>query len=227
MEPELVLSTARSGSLPSGWNVWPLRRDRVKRSILGWAATSLVAFIVLIPVVMVTVPGNFQGGGFGFFMTGLLLAVLAIVAVGGLWICLYDVWRLRHADEYLLVMTPEDLVKAEPKRVIHVPMSAIGYITLRGVKRPEYRPAVGARLDDLARQESDTMRVAASGAMLNRMVGNVNFRRKPPESPSLAFVDLRDDSEVVLATDNTFDELAALNDVLWTHVEQAERASRR
>lgn len=228
MEPEMVLGTARSGNLPSGWNVWPLRRDRVRRSIYGWAATSLVAFAILIPVSVVTVPGNFEHGNLGFFTTGLLLAILAVVAVGGLCICFYDVWRLRHADDYLLVMTPEDLVKAEPKKVTHVPMDKIGYITLRGVKRAEYRPQTSPSLDDMRRQQREDLASASlgPGAMLNRMVGS-NFRRKPPESPSLAFVDLRDDSEVVLATDNTFDELAALHDVLWTHVEKAERASRR
>lgn len=227
MEPEMVLSTARSGKLPNGWNVWPMRRDRVRRSIFGWAATTLVAFIILIPVVIVTVPTNFEHGDLGFFTSGLLLAILAIVAFGGLCICLYDVWRLRHADEYLLVMTPDDLVKAEPKKTIHVPMSSIGYVTLRGVKQRQYRPDTSVSLDEMARQESSAMRSIASGAMLNRMVGNANFRRRPPEAPSLAFVDLRDDSEVVLATDDTFDELIALNDLLCSHVEKAERTSRR
>ena len=93
MEPEMVLSTARSGSLPSGWNVWPMRRDRVKRSIWGWAATTVVAFAMLIPVIIVTVPHNFENGDFGFFATGLLLAILAAVAIGGLCITLYDIWR--------------------------------------------------------------------------------------------------------------------------------------
>ena len=229
MEPEMVLNTARSGVMPSGWNVWPMRRDRVRRSIYGWATTALVAFAILVPVFMVTVPGNFEHGDFGFFATGLLLAVLAVVAVGGLCICFYDIWRLRHADEYLLVMTPDDLVKAEPKKVIHVPMDKIGYITLRGVKRPQYRPQTSASLEDMRRQQREDLASASlgSGAMLNRMVGNANFRRRPPEAPSLAFVDLRDDSEVVLATDNTFDDLVALNDMLWLHVEKAERASRR
>lgn len=228
MEPEMVLSTARSGSLPSGWNVWPMRRDRVRRSIYGWAVTSLISFAVLVPVVAVTVPGNFEHGDFGFFATGLLLAILAVVAVGGLCICLYDVWRLRHADEYLLVMTPEDLVKAEPGKVLHVPMDKVGYITLRGVKRTEYRPSTSVSIEDMRREQRLEIASASvgPGAMMNRMVGN-SFRRRPPEAPSLAFVDLRDDSEVVLATDNTFDELAALNDVLWMHVEKAERASRR
>ena len=172
MEPEMVLSTARSGNVPYGWNVWPMRRNRVRRSIYGWAATSLVAFAILVPVFLVTVPANFEHGDFGLFATGLLLAVLAVVAFGGLCICLYDVWRLRHADEYLLVMTPEDLVKAEPKKIIHVPMDKIGYITLRGVKRTEYRPATSPTLDDMRRQQREDMASASlgPGAMLNRIV---------------------------------------------------------
>jgi hypothetical protein len=226
MEPEMVLSTARSGSVPSGWNVWPMRRDRVKRSIWGWAATTVVAFAMLIPVIIVTVPHNFENGDFGFFVSGLLLAILAAVAFGGLCITLYDIWRLRHANEYLLVMTPTDLVRADPKKIVHVPMDKIGYITLRGVKTQQYRPATSVSLDDMAREQSSALRSISAGAALNRMVGNANFRRRPPEAPSLAFVDLRDDSEVVIATDNTFDELIALNEVLWSHVEKAERTSR-
>ena len=227
MEPEMVLSTARSGSLPSGWNVWPMRRDRVKRSIWGWAVTTVVAFAMLIPVIIITVPHNFENGDFGFFASGLLLAILAAVAIGGLCITLYDIWRLRHAAEYLLIMTPDDLVKADPKKVIHVPMDKIGYITLRGVKQHQYRPQTSVSLDDMAREQSSALRSISAGAALNRMVGNANFRRRPPEAPSLAFVDLRDDSEVVIATDNTFDELVALHELLWSHVEKAERTSRR
>ena len=75
--------------------------------------------------------------------------------------------------------------------MVHVPMDKLGYITLRGVKTQQYRPATSVSLDYMAREQSSALRSISAGAALNRMVGNANFRRRPPEAPSLAFVDLR------------------------------------
>jgi hypothetical protein len=217
MDAEAVLATARSGSVPSDWNVWPLRQDRVRRAILGWGAVALVGFALFIPALLQTIPGNFAHGGVAVVCTGLFLLALAAVAFGGLGVALYDVWRLAHVDEFLLVMTPDDFVKAEPGKVIHVPMDKIAYITLRGVKPPESAQQATARTFNTFSQYPGGF---------GRLVGSTSLRRKPAQAPSLAFVDTRDDREVVVATDDSFDALIALDEVLHMHVEAKERRLR-
>lgn len=214
MEPEAVLYTARSGNLPSGWHVWPLRRDRVMRSLIGWAILTAIGFLLLVPTVILTVPGNFERSAFAFLATGLLLIILGAMAFGSLWIAVSDVQRLRHADQYLLVMTPDDYVMATPRKVTHVPMADIEYITLKGIKIPE--TDMGAGMEPF--NWRDTRHIGGTAMFAGSMM-----RRKPKESPSLAFVDLRTDTEVIVGTDDSFDNLLALDGILRTYAGRRER----
>ncbi len=212
MDAEMVLVTARSGSAPANWHVWPLRQDRVLRAVIGWGLVAVVGLLLLVLAIAATVPDNFQHGGFSAVATTVLLAVLAMVAFGGAGLCLYDLWRLRHAGDYLLVMTSEDYVKAEPRKVTHVPMESIAYVTLRGVNaQPVY-----ARSDEGSVPGRVTARNYPMGSMFR-------YRRQPAQPPSLAFVDLRTDREVVVATDNSFDELGALEHILSGYAKGEQR----
>src|SRR5262245_43642687 len=112
MDTQLLLSTARSGNVPDTWFVWTLRRDYVLRSVAKWAVAGVIFLFLLIVVFLATFPENFQLGGFSFVATSLLLLVLAAVAFGGLGIAVYDAWRVAHASDFLLVITPEDYLKA-------------------------------------------------------------------------------------------------------------------
>ena len=211
MEVEAVLATARSGQIPQYWTVWTLRRDIVSRSALRWAAVSVFGFILFIPALFVTVPGNFTGSGIKLFFTSVLLLALGATAVGSLCIALYDVWRVLHADDFLIVMTPDDYVKSEPNRITHVPMEHVAYVTMRGVKNPMEEQA---QLADPYLQP-DRYRF---------MRGVVMVRREPAHSPSLAFLDTRTDREVVVATDDSFEALPALEYVLQNHVYNKQRS---
>ncbi|MBF6590844.1 MAG: hypothetical protein IVW57_09995 [Ktedonobacterales bacterium] len=211
MEAQTILDTVRSGNVPSEWNVWSLRRDRVRRGMLGWIATAVLGFALFIPATLSTVPANFTRGSGAVVFTLLLLGILGLMAFGGLAFTLGDAWRLRHADQYLLVMTPDDFVLSTPRRLIHVPMAQIGFVTLRGVKSPQQR---------FAEERED---VYSSGRRITRSVGAVSFNRQPRTAPSLAFMDLRDHSEVVVATDDSFEDLTVLEQVLSGHVFASER----
>src|SRR5262245_35999713 len=136
MDAQMVLATARSESVPQTWTVLPLQRDHVRRSVINWGLLSLVGFILLIPVFISTVPSNFQASRGSSVVTGCLLLILAAVAFGSLGIAAYDVFRLLHGEEYMIVITPDDYVKAERGKVTHVPMEHIAYVTLRGIKMP-------------------------------------------------------------------------------------------
>jgi energy-coupling factor transporter transmembrane protein EcfT len=213
MEADAVLQQARVGNVPPNWNVWPLRRNVVLRSALGWTFVGIVGLFILIVVGIITIPGNFTGNGVSFALTGMLLIILAIMGFGGVGIAIYDFWRIRHATEYLLVMTPQDFIKAEPRGVTHVPMEHVSYVTLRGVKHPVER--------DLEAQRNG---LTLASHMLGTWVGNFG---KPRVAPSLAFVDSRTNQEVVVSTDNSFDEMIALEEVLLIHAKGKERTYTR
>lgn len=205
LDAQQILDTARSATHPADWFVWPLRRDRARRAVLEAAGTALFGFIVLIPLFLATVPGNFQRGVGSAFVTSVLLLLVGAVAFGGLWLLVVDLLRLARADQYLLVMTPTDYVKAEPGRVTHVPMASVGYVTLKGVK--------GASPPSPAPQPPAPTRVGPLGSL-----GNLGtFRRQPGRAPTLAFLDLRTDREVVVGTDNSFDELGVLHEILSSY----------
>jgi hypothetical protein len=212
MDAEAVLATARSDNVPSEWNVWPLHKDRVKRSVLNWAIIGVIGLVLFIGAVVATVPDNFTRGNLAIVATSFLLLVLATMAFGGLGIAIYDLWRLRHADEFWLVITPDDYVKAQPGKVTHVPMDSIGYITLKGVKSPQMR-------------EMERHRENMEQSNIMTRMGNILIpRRQPSSAPSLAFVDLRDDKPVVVGTDNSFDDLYVIEDVLQYLVEAKHRS---
>lgn len=213
MDAQAVLTRARSGDIPASWTVWPLRRAQVLRSALGWLCIGVVGSVFLVVVAAQTIPGNFTRGSGSFILTGVLLIALALMAFGGLGILVYDLWRLVRADEFLLVMTPDDYVKAQPGKVTHVPMEHVSYVTLRGVKIPEER----------APTTSEIISSMQKGGRLTRFMGDINYRRQPRQAPSLAFLDARHNSEVVVATDSAFDELLALEQILSMHAREKNR----
>lgn len=214
MDAEAVLARARSGDLPASWTVWPLRRDRVLRSALGWLAIGVIGAVLLAVVAAQTIPGNFTRGSGSFILTGVLLIALGLMAFGGLGIMIYDFWRLLHADEFMIVMTPDDYVKAQPHKTMHVPMEDVSYVTLRGVKIPEER----------TQTTSEIINSMQKGGRFYRFMGDLSYRRQPKQAPSLAFLDTRTDKEVVVATDNSFDELLALEQILSMHAREKNRS---
>jgi hypothetical protein len=211
MDAGEVLAAVRSGSTPGSWTVWPLQPDRVRRSVRSWAIAAIFGFALFIPFVIMVLQPNFFSGWFSIVVSGLLLLLLGAVAFGSLAIMLFDVWRLRHADEFLVVVTPQDYIKAEPGKITHVPTSEILYVTLRGVKVPERAPARAER------EQAPTRGVM--GQMMNPGI----LRREPARAPSLSFLDLRTDTEVTVTTDDSFGDLLALAETLRTFAHGDER----
>ncbi len=190
--PEQIVALARSGARPTGWFVWPLRRDRVRRLLLYASLYDAFGLVILVPLVLATVPDNFEGGTTKIVLTLILLAIPAVLVFYSSWAVIAYILRLARADKYLLVFTPTDYVKEEPGRLTHVPMRCIGYITLKGERSAATRP------------------VSAS---------DVFTRRPPPESrgrgpTSLAFRDTCARRTVVVATDDCFEELIVLAEAL-------------
>jgi hypothetical protein len=205
MDAQQIMSTVRSGQVPVGWNIWPLNVERVRKGLLSWFGIALLGFVLFIPAALATIPANFEHGAGGAFVTLLLLAVLATLAFGGLSIVLYDIWRLRHADEFYIVMTPDDFVETAPRRTVHVPMEYVKYVTLRGAR---------ASQQEAVQDVASVRGRAGSGSVGTISITPYMRPRQPRTSPSLAFVDARDDSVVKVASDDSFENLFVLEQVL-------------
>lgn len=211
MDAQEVLGMARSGAAPSSWSVLPLQRDWVLRSVLRWAGVAVLAFLIFVPVLLTTVPDNYTKGTGSALITSLLLLLLASAAFGSAGVALYDLWRLRRAADFLIVITPDDFVQAAPRKVVHVPMEHIESVTLRGVRMP-------------VRESSEDLRALSQESPLTR------FTRPPrphqaKQSPSLAFLDTRTDSEVLVARDEAHGDLLSLSRLLEINSD-AKRRSR-
>jgi hypothetical protein len=205
-EIQQILAIARAEPLPQGWFVWSLRRDRVRRAALGWLGTAIFGLVLLIPLALSTVPSNFERGAGLAVFTVILLAIVGLVGFGGLSLMVADLMRLARADQYLLVMTPSDYLKLEPGRVTHVPMASVAYVTLKGVK-----------LTPAPSTQTATSSLPAGGlGSIGQFVGVGTSRasRDRRRPPSLAFLDLRTRREVMVSTDDSFEELPVLQEIL-------------
>ncbi|HLY30666.1 MAG TPA: hypothetical protein VKQ36_06535 [Ktedonobacterales bacterium] len=219
-EPDIpsLIATARSEAAPTDWWIWPLQRDYVSRSAFNSGALGLIGLVLLIPAFFVMVPADFSGALFRPILASLILVILGVVAFGGVGIAIYDAWRLLRADDFLLIMTPDEFVKVEPGQVTHVPMSAIARVTVKGVKSPERGPSNDELRSRMSQGSSRTY-----GDIRGNLPFTFNFgtlenliARKNARGPrSLAFLDLRTRSEVLICTDESFGGLydlqAALN----------------
>jgi len=215
MDAQAILETARSGNVPDTWNVWPLRVERVRRSALGWGLCALAGFIILIPVVMSTIPYDFTHGTALAIFAIVILMLVGAVAFGSLGVAVYDLWRLIHAREYLLVITPEDYLRLGPRnKQTHVPIEDIAYVTMKGVKvNDPYAEARAASASNMSAMKR-----------ISHVAGSFYSPREPKRAPTLAFLDTRTNTEVVVATDDSFDDIPTLEQVISYLVDARKRS---
>jgi hypothetical protein len=194
MDAQTIFATARSGDAPGTWVVWPLRRDFMRNSSLKWLGLSVIGFFLFIPVVLSTVPGIFTLRGFAFVFTGIILLAIASLAFGALGIAIYDGWRLLHADDYWLVITPDDYVKSVlGGKMTHVPLEYVELITLKGVRVP--LETAETPFDGIGRGVNPILRTP---------VRLSTYRRQRATPASLAFVNTHTGQEVVMQTNTSF-----------------------
>lgn len=212
MDAESVLEQARSGHPPSEWNVWPLRRDYVLTSAMKWGLLGVVGLAMFIPTALLTIPSDFVGTSTAErLLATLMLTLLAAMAFGGVGIALYDVWRLMRTRDFWLIITPELFVKAEPGRITQTPLENVADVTLKGVRAPS----------DSADTNNETGGPMPQFFMGRRMVNFANAagvrgvsRQRARGNTSLAYRDSRDDKVVVVCTDDAFDHMAAIYQIL-------------
>jgi len=203
MEAADILERARAGEeAPGGWLVLPLQKRKVATGMFGWAAGIIIGFGLFAFIVSATIPYNYQHGFLSGCVSTVLLGITLFIGLGSLWSLVSDARRLQHLEQYLIVITPDEFVKQEGNRIVHVPLSCVRHVTARGAPPPE-RPTPGKN----TLREMPSAGENLGGFIFGRALFPQGFRqrRKRMRTPTtLAFLDTRDDSEVVVATDNSY-----------------------
>jgi len=204
MEPTEILDRVKfDEDAPHGWIILPLVRRKVIIGIIGWIAGTIIGLGLFAFMASIMIPHNYQSGTTSAIVTTILLGVVLYVGLGSIWAIIMDVRRLRQADKHLIVITPEDFVKQEGAKIIHVPLMYVRHVTARGGRPPEPAPTnrgnsireIPGLGENLAGMFFGRRNVSSSGGM----------RRKRMRTPTtLAFIDSRNDSEVIVVTDAAY-----------------------
>lgn len=208
MEPKDILATARQpGDLPEHWTVVPLNQAIVRQSALLWTGGALVGFALLVGLYL-AIRDIFSFTSFQF----VLMVILGFIGVGSAYVAYSKFRKLFDADRYLIVLTPELFVEQQGAKITAVPLREISNLTLRGV--------FGGDLTFAQRDERDP-RAAALG--VGQLFGGRQMHRPRRTPDSLAFVDLRTDTPVVVAEDNSFAELPILEELIRDYIASVPR----
>ena len=203
MEAAEILERARESSdeTPPGWLVLPLLKSKLTSGLIGWVVGAIVGFGLFAFIASVTIPFNFERGFFTACFATVLMLMTLFIGVGSAISGITDIRRLRHLDKYLIVVTPDDFVKQEGDKIIHVPLMHVRYVTARGAPPPDRSTPKNAMRDVPGAGEN------VAGFIFGRAFfpSGQKLRRKRMRTPTtLAFLDTRTDTEVVVATDNSY-----------------------
>lgn len=200
MEAAEILDRTRVGEeLPHGWIVFPLKRNKVILGIVGWVLGIILGLGLFALMASIVIPYNYTLGTFSVIFTSLILLLFLFIGLGSAWSLFRDIQRLMQRDKHVIVITPEDFVKQEGSKIIHVPLAYVRHVTARG------KPPV----DRTAPKEHAVRQVAGAGDNISGFLfgrgmtpSGMRYRRNRMRTPTtLAFVDDRDECEVVVVTD--------------------------
>lgn len=200
MEAAEILDRTRTGEeLPHGWIIFPLERNKVIWGIVGWVFGILLGLGLFALLASIVIPYNYTIGAFPAIFTSVILLLLLFVGLGSVWSLIQDIQRLVNLDKHVIVITPEDFVKQEGNKIIHVPLAYVRHVTARG-KAP---------VDRNTPKEHGVRQVSSVGDNISSFLfgrgitpSGMRYRRSRMRTPTtLAFVDDRDEREVVVVTD--------------------------
>ena len=203
MEAAEILERARSSGeeTPPGWLVLPLLKSKLTSGLIGWIVGTIVGFGLFAFIASVTIPYNFERGFFTACFATVLMLMTLFIGAGSALSGITDIRRLRHIERYLIVVTPDDFVKQEGDKIVHVPLTHVRYVTARGAPPPDRSTPRNAMRDVPGAGEN------VAGFIFGRAFfpSGQKVRRKRMRTPTtLAFLDTRTDTEVVVATDNSY-----------------------
>lgn len=200
---QILAQTSSQEGVPQDWLVFSLIRSKVFFGILGWIFGTLAGGLLFIFMAPIMIPHNYLNGIASAIITTLILLIVLFICLGSLWSLIVDALRLSHADKHVIILTPDDFVKQEGKKIIHVPMDEVKHVTVRG-------PAPVDRSLESARQDAQVGGAAENIASLfvGRRVAESprrGVKKKRMRTPvSLAFIDGRTETEVRVLADSSY-----------------------
>jgi hypothetical protein len=185
MNADEILARVRAGGeQPANWTVFPLLRHKVVIASLGWIGGMIMGGGLLAFVTPIVVPGNYQQGLLAAIATTLILGMLAFIFVGSLVLLVFDMRRLSEVEKHIIVITDEDFVKQEGKRVIQVPLAHVRYVTARGRVPTENDLSADAEDGDISLRQIPHTGESVPGIVSGRGAGAVKTRRKRMRTPT-------------------------------------------
>lgn len=204
MDANAILERAKQDAeKPEGWIIFPLLRNKVIIGLIGWVFGVVIGLGLFVAIATVVIPTNYENGIVQAVITTILLAIFLLVGLGSAWTFVVDVLRLRRADEHIIVITPEDFVKQEGKKIVHVPLLEVRHVTARGVQPPsrDSKQEGNAARDVAGVGDNMTAFFVGRGLSSSGRRWLRNRRRTPT---SLAFIDTRTDDEVTVVQDSAY-----------------------
>lgn len=204
MEANEILAKARANDeKPAGWIVFPLLRNKVIYSIIGWIFGTLLGLALLAFTAPVVIPHNYQQGVAAAIFTTLLLIIFLFVGVGSFILLLGDIQRLRFPHKHVIVITNEDFVKQEGEQIILIPLEYVRHVTTRGKAPIDREPAPAMSETNPLPRAGENLFSFFLGSGLTS--AGMNWRRKRMRTPtSLAFIDARTNQEVTVVNDASY-----------------------
>ena len=204
MDSTEILERAKvNGDAPHGWIILPLSERKVITGIIGWIFGAIVGLGLFAFMASIMIPHNYQNGTASAIVTTIMLGVVLYVGLGSIWALIMDVRRLRQSENHLIVITPEDFVKQEGSKIIHVPLMYVRHVTARGGRPPE--PARADRGNRIRDMPGFGEQLGSMFFGRRNVSSDAGVRRKRMRTPTtLAFIDSRNDSEVIVVTDGAY-----------------------
>jgi hypothetical protein len=219
---EILAKTTLNGELPEGWIVFPLLKGKVLWGLAGWVLGALMGLGLLVLIVPIVVPSNYQHGIAPIILTTILLGVLLFIFIGSLSMLIIDIRRLLQSDQHVMVLTNTDFVKREGSKTIQVPLTEIRHITPRGRAPIDRTAPEGTALRTVPR-----MGESMFGLVFGRGTTEEGqrHRRKRMRTPtSLAFMDGRTETEVTVVNDDVYGDPFTLAKVIEQYIISAKAA---
>lgn len=216
MEAEEILARARDNTdLPAGWAVFPLLRQKVILGIVGWALGIILGLGLFGIAAPIVIPFDYQHGPFRAIFATVILGSLLFIGLGSAWSMIRDIYRLNTARQQIIVITPEDFVQQADKRITHVPLTNVRYVTVRGLPVHSQQDQQTPSTTKQSTSQTQGQRSIRTGTRLGR-------RLRVPTS--LAFLDTRTDKEVVIVDDTAHGDPAAIGRVLKQYAASVQQA---
>jgi len=219
VESAEILEKARAiDEAPYDWIILPLLRDKVTLAIIGWVFGAIVGLGFFAFIASIMIPHNYQIGPFAALISTILLGIMLFAGLGSIWQLVVDLGRLLRADKHVIIITPDDFVKQEGKKIIHVPLMYVRYITARG--SPSRNRTSSSERASAQTPPSDQN---TPGFQFWRGLIPGTRRRRKRTPTALAFIDSRTDAEVIVASDASYGDPFTIADLLKEYTTNVQR----